>query len=117
MVDHYGLLCWRPNLKKPAMFSDHGIMMEMDSQCMFPIYNRNLLTSSQAPPLLDQEQACTLANPHSSAYIDIDGDCLPGQLLLLFPGKLMIRSRATLLNSSVGRTVYSDMVKSRCRRI
>jgi integrin alpha FG-GAP repeat containing protein 1 len=44
------------------------------------------LTSSQAPPLQNPEQACTLANPHSSAYIDIDGDCLPGQLLL--PGQI-----------------------------
>ncbi|WVQ99391.1 hypothetical protein IAU59_006524 [Kwoniella sp. CBS 9459] len=34
-----------------------------------------------SPPLLSSSQACTLANPHSSAFIDIDGDCLPDLVL------------------------------------
>ncbi|WVF71448.1 hypothetical protein IAT40_006252 [Kwoniella sp. CBS 6097] len=33
------------------------------------------------PPLLSSSQACTLANPHSSAFVDIDGDCLPDLVL------------------------------------
>lgn len=32
-------------------------------------------------PLDRPEQACVLANPHSSAFIDIDGDCLPDLVL------------------------------------
>ncbi|WWC89342.1 uncharacterized protein L201_004263 [Kwoniella dendrophila CBS 6074] len=32
-------------------------------------------------PLISPDQACTLANPHSSAFIDIDGDCLPDLVL------------------------------------
>jgi hypothetical protein len=34
----------------------------------------------QAPPLQDASQACSLASPHSSAFVDINGDCLPGKL-------------------------------------
>nr|XP_019007302.1 uncharacterized protein I203_00900 [Kwoniella mangroviensis CBS 8507]OCF70763.1 hypothetical protein I203_00900 [Kwoniella mangroviensis CBS 8507] len=34
-----------------------------------------------SPPLSSPDQACTLANPHSSAFIDIDGDCLPDLVL------------------------------------
>jgi integrin alpha FG-GAP repeat containing protein 1 len=29
---------------------------------------------------MNSQQACKLANPHSSAFVDIDGDCVPGQL-------------------------------------
>lgn len=35
----------------------------------------------QAPPLQSPGQACQFANPHSSAYVDIDGDCLPDLVL------------------------------------
>ncbi|WVN88253.1 uncharacterized protein L203_103454 [Cryptococcus depauperatus CBS 7841] len=37
--------------------------------------------SLQTPPLKPINQLCTLKNPHSSAYIDIDGDCLPDLVL------------------------------------
>ncbi|WVW83885.1 hypothetical protein I302_105907 [Kwoniella bestiolae CBS 10118] len=35
----------------------------------------------ESAPLSSSDQACTLANPHSSAFIDIDGDCLPDLVL------------------------------------
>ncbi|GFZ43951.1 hypothetical protein JCM24511_01671 [Saitozyma sp. JCM 24511] len=35
----------------------------------------------QAPPLQDASQACSLASPHSSAFVDINGDCLPDLVL------------------------------------
>ena len=37
------------------------------------------LTHSSPPPLKNPDQACGLYAPHSSALIDIDGDCLPGR--------------------------------------
>lgn len=33
---------------------------------------------SRAAPLQDANQICSLASPHSSAFVDISGDCLPG---------------------------------------
>ncbi|TYJ56963.1 hypothetical protein B9479_002242 [Cryptococcus floricola] len=37
--------------------------------------------SLETPPLRPIDQVCSLANPHSSAFIDIDGDCLPDLVL------------------------------------
>ncbi|KAL7421858.1 hypothetical protein Q5752_003629 [Cryptotrichosporon argae] len=34
-----------------------------------------------SPPLSPAGEVCTLANPHSSAFVDIDGDCLPDLVL------------------------------------
>jgi hypothetical protein len=48
------------------------------SVCVEPTVFRILTRRSQAPPLQESSEACTLASPHSSAFIDIDGDCLPG---------------------------------------
>lgn len=31
------------------------------------------------PQLRPLDEICIMANPHSSAFIDIDGDCLPGE--------------------------------------
>lgn len=33
----------------------------------------------EIPQLRPIDQICTMANPHSSAFVDIDGDCLPGE--------------------------------------
>ncbi|OWT41807.1 hypothetical protein C362_00168 [Cryptococcus neoformans Bt1] len=33
------------------------------------------------PQLRPMDQICTMANPHSSAFVDIDGDCLPDLVL------------------------------------
>ncbi len=30
-------------------------------------------------------QHCTLANPHSNAVVDLDGDCLAGKFLTFIP--------------------------------
>jgi len=58
--------------------------------------------SSQEPPLQNPEQACELANPHSSAYVDIDGDCLPGWLSILWTRiKLIGRSGTSLCYGSI----------------
>jgi hypothetical protein len=43
-----------------------------------PLHRTDIRT---LPPLDHPEQACTLANPHSSAFIDIDGDCLSDLVL------------------------------------
>jgi integrin alpha FG-GAP repeat containing protein 1 len=34
-------------------------------------------------PFNQPEKLCTLAEPHSNAYIDLNGDCLPGKQRLL----------------------------------
>ncbi|WWC70229.1 uncharacterized protein I206_104179 [Kwoniella pini CBS 10737] len=49
-------------------------------------------------PLRSPEQACTLANPHSSAFIDIDGDCLPDLVLHCAQSKSSLRSIQIWLN-------------------
>ncbi|KAK8864374.1 hypothetical protein IAR55_001622 [Kwoniella newhampshirensis] len=46
------------------------------------VWNNNGAGMTLTRPLLQApEQACSLANPHSSAFIDIDGDCLPDLVL------------------------------------
>ncbi|WWC61849.1 uncharacterized protein I303_104434 [Kwoniella dejecticola CBS 10117] len=51
-----------------------------------------------ATPLIRPEQACTLAHPHSSAFIDIDGDCLPDLVLHCATPKSTARSIQIWLN-------------------
>ncbi|WRT66340.1 uncharacterized protein IL334_003295 [Kwoniella shivajii] len=55
-------------------------------------------------PLSSPDQICTLANPHSSAFIDIDGDCLPDLLLHCARPKSTHRSIQIWLNR--GSTGY-----------
>ncbi|OCF36855.1 hypothetical protein I316_01452 [Kwoniella heveanensis BCC8398] len=43
--------------------------------------NGTVPRDSGFPPVSSSSQACTLANPHSSAFVDIDGDCLPDLVL------------------------------------
>lgn len=35
--------------------------------------------------ILERAQFCSLAKPHSSSFVDLDGDCLAGSLYKLFP--------------------------------
>nr|XP_031863237.1 uncharacterized protein CI109_001110 [Kwoniella shandongensis]KAA5530309.1 hypothetical protein CI109_001110 [Kwoniella shandongensis] len=57
-----------------------------------------------SPPLQSPEQACVLANPHSSAFIDIDGDCLPD--LVLHCARLKSSHRSIQIWSNRGEAGY-----------
>ncbi|WVQ82354.1 hypothetical protein IAT38_004482 [Cryptococcus sp. DSM 104549] len=54
--------------------------------------------SLETPPLQTPERICTLADPHSSAFLDIDGDCLPDLVLHCARPKTSRRSIQIWLN-------------------
>ncbi len=49
--------------------------------CSLQEFDVNRSSSSFASPLQPASDVCQLANPHSNAFIDMDGDCLAGESL------------------------------------
>jgi integrin alpha FG-GAP repeat containing protein 1 len=45
-------------------------------------YSNNAVTDRYELPLEPSSRLCRLAEPHSNAFVDLDGDCLPGKFMI-----------------------------------
>ncbi|KAK4688706.1 integrin alpha FG-GAP repeat containing protein 1, partial [Tremellales sp. Uapishka_1] len=66
---------------RPSLLGYAGTEDQSGTEEMKMWRNNGTGFSLQSPPFDSLGQVCTLADPHSSAFLDIDGDCLPDLVL------------------------------------